>query len=61
MSQWQAHSLTGMPVVVRMIAKSEGENSRSEDAFAASNLRFTMLGRASDSSSSILMNVAVAM
>jgi len=48
---------TGMPVDVRMIASSEGEKSRSDDAFAASNLRFTMLGRASDSWSSILMCV----
>jgi hypothetical protein len=51
--------LTGMPADVRMIASSVGENSRSDDAFAASNLRFAMLGRASDSPSSILISVGV--
>lgn len=45
-----------MPLDVRMIATSVGENSSSDDAFAASNLRFTMLGRASASSSAILMS-----
>lgn len=44
-----------MPFDVRMSATSVGEKIRSDEAFAASNLRFTMLGRASASSSDILI------
>lgn len=46
-----------MPLEVRIIAKSVGEKSNSDEAFAASNLRLTILGRASANSSAILMSV----
>jgi hypothetical protein len=46
---------TGMPVEVRMIASSVGENSRLEDALAAVNLASTRLGSVSERLSSILM------
>ena len=43
------------------MASSVGENSRSDDAFAASNLRFVMLGRASDSPRIIFIRCRVSM
>ena len=54
-----AGTRTGMPADVRMIASSVGENNKSDDAFAASNLRFVMLERASGSPSSIFIGVGV--
>ena len=49
--------LTGIPVDVRMIESSDGENNRLELAFAALNLASTRLGRLSDSPRRIVMNV----
>ena len=52
--------LTGIPFDVRMIANSVGEKNKSDEAFAASNLRFAMLGRVSDNPSSIFASMEVA-
>jgi hypothetical protein len=49
---------TGMPVEVRMVATSVGENSKLEAAFAEVNLASTRLGSTSDRPRSILMGRA---
>jgi hypothetical protein len=48
-----------MPVDVRIIASSDGENTRFELDLAASNLAFTRLGRASDSPKRIVMSIGL--
>jgi len=50
-----------MPVDVRMVVTSVGENSRFDDALADLNLASTRLGRASDRPRSILMDGGWAM
>lgn len=45
-----------MPLDVRMIASSVGENNKLEVTFAALNLASTRLGRVSDRPRSILMS-----
>jgi hypothetical protein len=54
-------TLTGTPADERMVATSVGEKSKSDDAFAASNLRFVILGRASGSPRIILISCEVSL
>jgi len=48
-----------MPVEVRMMETSDGENSKLDEAFAVLNLASTRLGSASDRPSSIFMEKEV--